>query len=313
MDNFWLYVVLVLIASIYLVPQVVRYLKNRPRTVTERAKDTQYTRAAGSAAQKRFDTTLKMEILQKPKDVRKSTSSKRQKNASQPATSRTKSKLKPLRLPQAHDKDATNRFICPPAQSTTPPYEFSTPEAEAVFHDGATAFCHLAHLPQVPKVAEMMKKLAKEFLPIIRQRGYNIRTISEMCCCADAADYELGGTKRKMHTGDKMEDGSGQDECLGYNRTVSSARGGRKEHTIHVRFRQQPDHNRLLSYSEVVHTLCHEIAHCGQQNHSPAFWKLNDEIVQESWDRKDGRSTKQYYPQQPAAFDIYGSSTYSSY
>jgi len=62
-----------------------------------------------------------------------------------------------------------------------------------VYDDGLTVFRHMPHLPQADLAAAMLQRLAQEFMPILRERGYNVRSVSEFCCCGDGLDYELGG------------------------------------------------------------------------------------------------------------------------
>jgi hypothetical protein len=73
------------------------------------------------------------------------------------------------------------------------PASFEVNGGSLVFNGGLTNFHHLPHLPSADKVAKMLKQFEEEFMPIILRRGYNVRTVSEMCCCADGANYELGG------------------------------------------------------------------------------------------------------------------------
>lgn len=58
--------------------------------------------------------------------------------------------------------------------------KMSKEEEEATVHkDGMTHFLHVPYLPSADHSSFLLKRLAKEFLPIIKRRGYNVLLVSE--------------------------------------------------------------------------------------------------------------------------------------
>jgi len=51
--------------------------------------------------------------------------------------------------------------------------------AEAVADAGLTTFRHMPHLPGAEKAKALLKRIAEEFLLIIRNRGYDILSVTE--------------------------------------------------------------------------------------------------------------------------------------
>jgi WLM domain len=161
-----------------------------------------------------------------------------------------------------------------------------------VYDDGVTVFRHIPHLPDAPRVAEMMRRLAKSYIPVIRQRGYDIRSVSEFCCCrCDGLDYQLGGDRFCMLPNETtVLGGHGVHDLDGYNRVeVSRLSGGgqnrwnstsstRNTHSIHLRIRQHFDHATLRLYDAIVATMAHELAHCEYHDHGAQFTALMYEI-----------------------------------
>lgn len=159
-------------------------------------------------------------------------------------------------------------------------------------HDGIR-FYHMSHLRHAHQAAGMMRRIAHEFMPIIRRRGYNILSVSEMCCCGDGLDTgELGGHTRRIQRGVPIN-GVDQDYIFGYNRTMNRGAGARTRHTIHLRLRHQDHHDSLFSYESVALTMCHELAHCVHSGHSLAFYQLEAEIQEEYASRR--RKSDQAY------------------
>ena len=169
--------------------------------------------------------------------------------------------------------------------------------ARPIYDDGRTVVRHLVHLPDSDIVASMLQRLVDEFLPIIRYRGYNVRSITEWCCCGDGLDYELGGHTRHVQNFQKL-DGHDQSECGGYNRTLYNQHDGGQLgrgrimanttntnkgtiHSIHLRMRDVDDHSMIYDYDIIMETMAHEIAHCVNSNHEEPFWDLMSEILQE--------------------------------
>ena len=118
---------------------------------------------------------------------------------------------------------------------------------------------------------QMLERISVEFGPIIARRGYHVVSISELCCCGD-------GLKRQ---------GSKSNNVWGYNQTIFVRRGGgiggnATSHEIHLRLRNPSNHGtQLLPWEDVAGTMAHELSHCVHQGHSPAFYQLMEEILEE--------------------------------
>lgn len=138
--------------------------------------------------------------------------------------------------------------------------------------------CHIPILPMANACKETLERVWKEFQPIIQRRGYNVTSISELCCCGDGLDSQPGRRRplRKQ-----------SDNVWGYNQTSFFRRGvahrsSSTSHSIHLRLRQPRHHNtQLLSWEDVAGTMAHELSHCVHQNHSKDFYKLMEEILEE--------------------------------
>jgi hypothetical protein len=116
-------------------------------------------------------------------------------------------------------------------------------DSASVFDDGITSFRHMPHLPHAPHAAALMTQIAQNFVPIIRQRGYDIRTVSELCCCGDGLDYLLGGGKYCVPVGQNIG-GHTASDVGGYNR-LEPTRGSFRVHSIHLRLRCVDNHDYL--------------------------------------------------------------------
>ena len=118
---------------------------------------------------------------------------------------------------------------------------------------------------------QMLERISVEFGPIIARRGFHVVSISELCCCGD-------GLKRQ---------GTKSNNVWGYNQTLFVRRGGgiggnSTSHEIHLRLRHPNHHEtQLLPWEDVAGTMAHELSHCVHQNHSPAFYQLMEEILEE--------------------------------
>ena len=165
-------------------------------------------------------------------------------------------------------------------------FVFSSSETGTVFRIIPTlASSKVAH--------KILQRIAKEFLPIIQERGYNVRSVSEFYhengrgSDADGLDFELGGTNRSVRPGDRVE--GDFEDTLGYNRGPLVPRCVRcdprfrpkPQYTIHLRLREAHNENLFRPYQDIARTMAHELAHCVERNHKPSFWKLNDEIYQQ--------------------------------
>jgi hypothetical protein len=133
--------------------------------------------------------------------------------------------------------------------------------------------CHILSLPNADQAKTLLERVVREFEPIAKQRGYNVLSVSELCCCNDGLDFDPTANGKKRRKRRKMA-----NNIWGYNQTTSS--GSRKSHTIHLRLRHTSNHHtRFLPYEDVAGTLAHELAHCVHGPHDAKFYKLMDEIL----------------------------------
>jgi DNA-dependent metalloprotease WSS1 len=146
---------------------------------------------------------------------------------------------------------------------------------------------HIATLPNAAEALALLQRVCHEFQPILQRRGYNVLSVSEMCCCGDGlCPRKQQGRKNKKIMASNV---------LGYNQTTffsgatTSRRGNKnknknnkmKSHTIHLRLRHPQDHARLYLYEDVAGTMAHELSHCEIGPHNDAFNKLMDDILEE--------------------------------
>lgn len=148
-----------------------------------------------------------------------------------------------------------------------------------VFDDGITSFRYMPNLPHAQHAAALIKQIAQNFVPIIRQRAFDIRTVSELCCCGDGLDYILGGGKYCVLVGQNIG-GHTASDVSGYNR-LEPTRGSLRVHSIHLRMRSVDNHDYLRTYDGLAATMAHELAHCFHRDHGAAFRELMDEIAQQ--------------------------------
>ena len=121
--------------------------------------------------------------------------------------------------------------------------------------------CHIPNLHNPEYAKELILRVVREFQPILTRRNYNVRSISELCCCSDGLDFEptaAGGKRRKRQ---RMS-----NNVWGYNQTSfvrhqnrsshnnSNKNSSNKSHTIHLRLRHPADHARFLPYEDVAVT-----------------------------------------------------------
>ncbi len=119
---------------------------------------------------------------------------------------------------------------------------------------------HIPNLPNDNEAAAILRRIHHEFKEIIERRNWNVRSITEMCCCGDGKDHtphKRGGRKTKIMP----------NNVLGYNLTASSYT---KTHEIHLRLRHPRTHV-LLDYESVAGTMCHELAHCVRGPHVSSY------------------------------------------
>jgi hypothetical protein len=163
------------------------------------------------------------------------------------------------------------------AQTLMLPKELQPDSMAHFFMDGATKFIVLPTMPNSEVAIATMKRIAREFMPIIRKHGFNVRSVSEMCCCGDGLEYELGGERRSVPAGETIV-GNSHDTVAGYNGKLFN-HFGRAEHVIHLRLRTVDNHQKFMEYDEIVDTMAHELAHCVHEDHGPDFWDLMEDIL----------------------------------
>ena len=134
---------------------------------------------------------------------------------------------------------------------------------------------HIPTLPSADSAKAMLERVCKEFEPIVKRRGYNVKSVSEMCCCFDGLDFTPKTGERSKGRKCRVM----AHNVWGYNQTMT--RGRYKSHTVHLRLRHPRSHDRLLLYEDVAGTMAHELAHCEIGPHNDAFNKLMDEILEE--------------------------------
>ena len=147
---------------------------------------------------------------------------------------------------------------------------------------------NIPHLPNSDVASSLLRRIENEFLPIARRRGWNVLSISEMCCCGDGLDARRDrGNLGRGGGGRGRRRRPAPSNVWGYNMTTFGGggvgvggRGGggrRKSHRIHLRLRDPTDHSVVLPYEDVAGTMSHELAHCGVGPHSAEFYRLMEE------------------------------------
>ncbi len=119
-------------------------------------------------------------------------------------------------------------------------------DANGNFADGGSDKITIQHIPSLPDekiAAGILRRIHSKFSTIIEKRGWNVTSITEMCCCGDELDCLR---KRKIKVM--------PSNVLGYNHISTSQRG--KVHDIHLRLRH-PRTNALLDYKSIAGTMCH--------------------------------------------------------
>ncbi|KAL3801104.1 hypothetical protein HJC23_002397 [Cyclotella cryptica] len=127
---------------------------------------------------------------------------------------------------------------------------------------------HIPTLPQANEASSILARIHSEFATIIQRRNWNVRSITEMCCCGDGIDCLRNRTRKTKVM---------PNNVLGYNLTTFS-RG--KSHSIHLRLRHPKTHA-LMDYQSIAGTMCHELAHCLVGPHNAEFYRVMEEIEQQ--------------------------------
>lgn len=217
-----------------------------------------------------------------------------------------------IRAPKPSSAGSGSSSYRPPSprsvtQLTTKlPEELQSKATRHFFVDGPTKFIALPPMPRSDDAVAILRRIASEFIPIIRKRGFNIRSVSEMCCCGDGLEYELGGERRSVPAGETIV-GNDHDTVAGYNGKLIN-NFGLVEHVIHLRLRLVDDHNKFMEYDEIIDTMAHELAHCVHEDHGPEFWDLMEDILKDRVkiveDLKNGVQTP--YDSVAAAKELFG-------
>ena len=151
-------------------------------------------------------------------------------------------------------------------------------------------------LSQADETRAVLDRIRTEFEPIIRRRGFNVLSITEMCCCSDGLDHLPSFTNKQRRKTKRMPDNVlGYNLSTGYRKSTGTAAAAAaaaaasspsSTHRIHLRLRHPPSagswqHHILFPFEHIAGTMCHELAHCIHGNHDALFYKLMDEIIQE--------------------------------
>ncbi|KAI2510819.1 WLM domain [Fragilaria crotonensis] len=139
---------------------------------------------------------------------------------------------------------------------------------------------HIPLLPQADACLQLLRRIHHEFYPIVQRRGYQVLSLSELCCCGDGLDHDIENHDSTQQNGRKRRKrrirAVTNKNILGYNQSRGDGR-----HTIHLRLRDAKNHAILMSYEQVAGTMAHELAHCVHGPHSASFYKLMDEIQEQ--------------------------------
>lgn len=118
---------------------------------------------------------------------------------------------------------------------------------------------HIPTLDNAKEAAAILSRIHSEFHTLIERRGWNVISITEMCCCGDGVDCLKGRKTKTM-----------PNNVLGFN--LTTWRRG-KSHEVHLRLRDPRNHSTLLPYEDIAATMCHELAHCVRGPHDAKFYK----------------------------------------
>jgi WLM domain len=157
--------------------------------------------------------------------------------------------------------------------------------------------------PNQKKAEEIFFRLQQDFAPIIQRRGYKVEMVGEFNDDRDACVEAMPDhpSIAKVVARSREEEDT---EVHGYNfqriALVHETKVNRKTIVkidpslsspciIGLRLRIPPAADNVMfqfySYSEICHTMCHELAHCVYNDHSKAFyklmWELEEELKQE--------------------------------
>jgi len=139
------------------------------------------------------------------------------------------------------------------------------------FRDVIKEIVPLKSLPREDEASDILRRIVSEFGPILRNRGWSVLRIFEMCCCGDYGKINSKSGKNRRLMGNNV---------AGYN---TPRMDGRSSSGIHLRLRRPRSHE-LIPYEEVAGVMCHEIAHNVHGSHSFEFYELMADI-EEEWSR----------------------------
>lgn len=237
-----------------------------------------YRIKARNAAIKRFQRVVEAE-KDKPKCAQPETlSSKKVSKVIKNKGEQQQAKKRSLRPPPP--RTARDPTLCQPVSTEQGLSAISSPPSSRPFPNAWTDRtleasnnmipCHeISQLPESDHASRILKRLAKEFEPIVRQRGYNVAYLAEFCCCGM-------GTRTWDHQCQIQLQTANIQRWQGYNQTRTI--NGSRVNEISIRLRHQSNHYRFIGQKALVDTMCHELAHCVHMNHGPAFWKLYREL-----------------------------------
>jgi len=134
---------------------------------------------------------------------------------------------------------------------------------------------HIPNIPNDKEASVILRRIHHEFKEIIERRKWNVRSITEMCCCGDGKDHM--NTSQQHYRRRDRKSKIMPTNVLGYNLTASSYS---KTHEIHLRLRHPHTHE-LLDYESIAGTMCHELAHCVRGPHDAQFYKTMNEIEEQ--------------------------------
>lgn len=133
---------------------------------------------------------------------------------------------------------------------------------------------HIPSLPDSNEANQLLRRIHSEFKTIIQKRGYNVTSITELCCCGDGLEHMTDCAGKRKRSGGKGRKKM-PDNVLGYNLTW-----GRRRHRIHLRLRN-PHTHAFYPYEDIAGTMSHELAHCERSPHDAKFYKIMEEIMEQ--------------------------------
>jgi len=133
---------------------------------------------------------------------------------------------------------------------------------------GVRELAHNQRSEDATRALELLQQLQREFAPLLRNRGWTVHKLQEMCCCSNG-----GGKKRESGI-------LGMCHSSG-NKTTAMI--------IEIRLREPTGHSFKDFEYELVGTMCHELSHIIYGPHSADFYALMEELRGE-FDKSRGQS-----------------------